>query len=101
MITEIVTFQIVETVSDEQFEKIVKQVETEFHMKQPGYIDSELAKGRNNSWAMVMHWKSLDEVKLASRLLMKDPLTQSFRDAIIPSSVKMSYLEQIESWSKI
>jgi len=99
VITEIVSFDIDPSISDETLKAIVQTVETEFHMKQPGYIDSELVKGRDNAWTMIMHWASLQEVKNASKLLMKSDLTVSFRQAIIPSSVKMSYLEQIQHWS--
>lgn len=100
LVTEIVSFDIDNAISDENFKEIVNSVEIEFHMKQAGYIDSELVKGKNNSWTMIMHWESLEEVKHASKLLMKSDLTTSFRQAIIPSTVKMSYLEQIKKWSK-
>ncbi|MGM0532415.1 MAG: hypothetical protein ACQER7_13800, partial [Bacteroidota bacterium] len=68
---EIVSFDIDNAISDETFKEIVNSVEIEFHMKQAGYIDSELVKGKNNSWTMIMHWESLEEVKHASKLLMK------------------------------
>jgi len=99
VITEIVSFDTDPSISEETFKAIVRTVETEFHMKQPGYIDSELVKGRDNSWTMIMHWESLQEVKDASKMLMKNDLTTGFRQAIIPSSVKMGYLEQIQQWS--
>lgn len=100
LVTEIVSFDIDSSISDESFKEIVNSVEIEFHKKQAGYIDSELVKGKNNSWTMIMHWESLKEVKFASKLLMKSDLTTSFRQAVIPSTVKMSYLEQIKKWSK-
>lgn len=99
MITEIVSFDIDSSVVDQDFIEIVDTVEKEFHMKQDGYIDSELVKGKGSSWVMIMHWASIQEVKQASKLLMKSKLTESFREAIIPSTVKMSYLEQHKSWS--
>ncbi|MFO7655527.1 MAG: hypothetical protein R6W78_00505 [Bacteroidales bacterium] len=100
VITEIVSFDIDESIANETFKEIVDLVEIEFHMLQSGYIDSELVKGRNNSWTMIMHWESLEEVKLASKLLMKSELAEKFRQAIIPSTVKMNYLEQINKWVK-
>ena len=100
VVTEIVSFDIDESIANETFKEIVDSVEIEFHMLQSGYINSELVKGRNNSWTMIMHWESLDEVKLASKLLMKSDLTENFRQAIIPSTVQMNYLEQINKWSK-
>ena len=100
LVTEIVSFDIDNAIFDEVFKEIVNSVEVEFHMQQAGYFDSELVKGKSNSWTMIMHWESLKEVKLASKLLMKSDLTTTFRQAIIPSTVKMSYLEQIKKWSK-
>jgi len=100
VITEIVSFEINDSISIETFTEIVTSLEIEFHMKQAGYIDSELVKGKENSWTIIMHWESLEEVKLASKLLMKSDLTKEFRDAIIPSTVRMMYLEQIKTWSK-
>jgi len=98
IVTEIVNFEIVTDLSDSDFINIVKIVEEKFHMKQSGYIDSELLKGRKSSWTILMHWESLEEVKQASKLLMKNAITDDFRKAIIPTSVKMSYLEQVETW---
>ena len=100
VITEIVSFEINDSISIETFTEIVTSLEMEFHMMQSGYLDSELVKGTENSWTMIMHWESLEEVKLASKLLMKSDLTKEFRDAIIPSTVRMSYLGQIKTWSK-
>ncbi|TVQ13911.1 MAG: hypothetical protein EA361_09055 [Bacteroidetes bacterium] len=100
VVTEIVSFDIEASLPNEAFKEIVNLVEREFHMLQPGYIDSELLKGRNNAWTMIMHWESLEEVKLASKRLMQSEIAEKFRQAIIPSTVKMNYLEQIATWSK-
>jgi heme-degrading monooxygenase HmoA len=100
VVTEIVSFDIDSSISIEAFKEIVDSVERDFHMVQPGYIDSELVKGNNNSWTMIMHWESLEDVKLASKNLMKSDLAEAFRQAVIPSTVRMSFLEQIMKWSK-
>ncbi len=98
IVTEIVNFEIVKNLSESDFIKIVGIVEEKFHMKQSGYIDSELLKGKGSCWTIIMHWESLEEVKQASKSLMKDAITDAFRKAIIPNSVKMSYLKQVETW---
>jgi hypothetical protein len=46
VVTEIVSFDIDESIANETFKEIVDSVEIEFHMLQSGYIDSELVKGR-------------------------------------------------------
>jgi len=98
IITEIVSFDIDNSISKEIFIDIVNDLEVEFHMIQPGYIDSELEKARINSWTMIIHWESLEDVKLASKLLMQSESTLRFRQAIVPSSVSMNYLEQVKVW---
>lgn len=99
-VTEIVSFDIENSISIESFQDIVDSLERNFHMLQDGYIDSELVKGNNNSWTMIMHWESLEDVKLASKNLMKSDLTAAFRQAVIPSTVRMSFLEQIMKWKR-
>ncbi len=100
VITEIVSFDIDNSLSQEAFIEIVDSLEMDFHMMQPGYIDSELVKARDDSWTMIMHWESLEEVKLASKLLMQSDSTFRFRQAVIPSTVRMNYLEQTKVWTK-
>ncbi len=100
MVTEIVNFEIDPNLAEADFIDIVHSVEELFHKNQSGYVDSELLKGKGNSWAMLMHWESMEEVKQASKLMMQDALTAEFRQAIIPTSVKMSYLWQLKCWKK-
>lgn len=45
IVTEIVSFDIDESIANEMFEEIVDSLEKEFHRLQSGYIDSELVKG--------------------------------------------------------
>lgn len=98
-ITEIVTFSICEGYSKEEFIEIVDQLEKEFHFKQPGYIDSELAKGKDNCWTIIMHWKTIQDARNASKNLMSSEVTKEFRELIIPSSVIMRYLDNIRNYS--
>ena len=98
IVTEIVEFESVPDLSAQDFIAIVAHVEEAFHMQQQGYIDSELVKGKQHSWAMVMHWECMEDVKQASKRLMKDERTLHFREAIIPTSVRMLYYEQVKCW---
>jgi hypothetical protein len=98
IVTEIVEFKILPDLSVKDFIAIVTHVEEAFHMQQRGYIDSELVNGKQNSWAMVMHWECMEDVKQASKRLMKDESTLHFREAIIPTSVRMLYFDQLKSW---
>ena len=46
IVTEIVEFEIVEGLEENEFLKIVDFLEENFHSKQKGFIDTELMKGR-------------------------------------------------------
>ena len=100
VVTEIVEFEIAEHVSKDSFVDIVSSVENNFHMKQRGYIDSELVKGKDNSWTMIMHWESIDDARQAVKLMMQETSTEEFRQVVDPKTVRMSLLEQIKTWSK-
>ena len=99
MITEIVKFKIVDGLNSGNFIEIVNRLQEGFHKKQNGYINCELAKGNDGNWAMIMHWDSLPNLRSASKLLMKDDSAKEFRDALIPTSVKMTIMEKAREWN--
>ncbi|PAB59480.1 antibiotic biosynthesis monooxygenase family protein [Anaeromicrobium sediminis] len=99
-ITEIVEFNIMPGISDEEFIEIVNSLEEGFHKKQKGFIDTELVKGKDRQWIMIQHWESRDSVKESSRLLMREEITNDFRDMIDPKSVRMLILDKIKTWNK-
>ncbi|GAK58193.1 hypothetical protein U27_05166 [Candidatus Vecturithrix granuli] len=98
IITEVVNFTIMPGITDEDFVQCVYKLEENFHKILPGYIDSELAKGKEGQWTMVMHWESLEQVKQASKLMMQTPSTEDFRQSLDPKSVKIVLLEQKQTW---
>ena len=98
IITEVINFTIVPGITDEDFIQRVQKLEEKFHKTLHGYIDSELAKGKDGQWVMLMHWKSLEEVKQASKLMMQTPSTEDFRKALDPKSVKIVLLDQKQTW---
>ncbi len=98
IVTEVVNFTITPGITDEGFVQCVHKLEENFHKTLPGYIDSELAKGKDGQWAMVMHWESLEQVKQASKLMMQTPSTEDFRKALDPKSVKIVLLDQKQTW---
>lgn len=98
IVTEIVSFTIAPGITDEDFMQRVHKLEENFHKTLPGYIDSELAKGKDGQWIMLMHWESLEQVKQASKLMMQTPSTEDFRSALDPKSVKIVLLDQKQTW---
>ncbi len=100
VITEIVNFDVDKDLKSEHVVEIVHQLEEKFHMKQDGYIDSELIKANENSWTLIMHWSSMQELRGASKKMMTDPKTEEFRKVVIPPSVKIFISKQIKRWNK-
>ncbi len=97
IVTEVVNFTITPGITDEGFVQCVHKLEENFHKTLPGYIDSELAKGKDGQWAMVMHWESLEQVKQASKLMMQTPSTGNSQ-YLDPKSVKIVLLDQKQTW---
>ncbi len=99
-VIEIVEFRTVPEMNDEEFIKIVEVLESDFHYRQSGFIDSELGKVKEGRWVIIQHWQSMAELKAVIKMMMKEPMTEEFRRAIDPASVRMTLLEQVMIWSK-
>lgn len=99
--TEIVRMKTAEGVLNEDFVKWVDELEVAFHAKQTGYIDSELMfDEKKDEWVMIQHWSSMVDLKNASREMFAESITENFRDALDPKSVKMSTYCQIQTWNQ-
>lgn len=100
MMTEIVRMKTAEGVVKEDFIKWVNELEVEFHAKKTGYIDSELMfDEKKDEWVMIQHWSSMVELKNASREMFEESITENFRNALDPKSVKMIIYNQVQTWS--
>lgn len=98
---EIVEFKVISGIADTDFIKIVDALEINFHSQQKGFISTDLAKGREaECWTMIQHWDSMEDAKAVIKMMMKTPITEEFRKALDPTSVKMTLLEQISVWKK-
>lgn len=98
-VTEIVEMHLRDGISDEAFIVIVDRLEKQFHMKQVGYLDSELFKQGEAHWSMIMHWQTRDDLKAASRQMMLAPETVDFRDCLDPRQIKIKAFEQVKVWA--
>ena len=98
-ITEIVTMKSAQGVGKEEFIEIVDGLERDFHMRQSGYIDTELLYDDNdNTWIMIQHWESLEQMKAASKEMFRDSATARFRSAIDPKQIKISAYPALGIW---
>ena len=68
IVTEVVTFKIVESISKDEFISIVDSLESNFHSKLSGFIDTELLfNDKVDEWVMIQHWNNLDNAQSASK----------------------------------
>jgi hypothetical protein len=49
---------------------------------------------------MIQHWASLDDAKEVVKLMMQFPITEEFRQSLDPTTVKMSLLQQVKTWTR-
>lgn len=94
IITEIVEFGILDSVTDSDFAKIAEEIPN-FYRSQPGYIDTEILKNSDGLWVMVLHWESVDAEKKASTLMMKSQETEMYRKSLDLSKFKKRLFNKV------
>ena len=99
IVTEIVNLKTLDSISDEQFIEIVNELEIKFHSRQEGFINTELLKKEQvNSWIIIQHWKTITNANLASKKMFKESITEKFRNALDPQTVKINLFSQMKTW---
>lgn len=99
--TEIAEFEVISRITDEEFIRIVEELEEKYHSIQKSFINTELIKDNDQcKWIMIQHWESIDESREASKMMMKTPITESFRQALNPRTIKIRYFTHIKKWNK-
>jgi len=99
IITEIVTMKLAVDITRDEFISIVDGLEMNFHSKQPGFIDSELIHDeQNDTWIMIQHWETAEQLKEASRKIFEDSAAKSFVKSLDPKNVKMTIAPQLGAW---
>lgn len=99
--TEIVTMRTAEGIGKEDFISIVDGLETNYHSKQPGFVDSELLHDeKNDDWIMIQHWDDFGTMRTASKKMFNNPITEPFVNSINPKSVTMIMLPQEGVWRR-
>ena len=101
IITEIVTMKLEGNLTKNEFISIVDGLETNFHSKQPGFIDTELLYDeKNDVWIMIQHWQSAEQLKDAARKIFTDSAAEVFVKSVDPKSVKMVIAPQLGQWKQ-
>jgi quinol monooxygenase YgiN len=100
VITEFVKIETLQTTTDDQ---LISKAEIiiQFLQKQDGFIDTELLYDKKeNTWIMIQHWASLEQMKASSANMFMDNATEAFRDAIEPKSISISVFPVLRTWSR-
>ena len=95
LIVEISQFNLVSGVSDEEFLKEAEAAEAAFFEKQGGYIGSELLKDKGNRWAKVTNWNSMEDVRIAAKVMLNSPVAQVLMQKIDSSSILCDFYEKV------
>jgi len=98
MITELVKFKVLETITDEQLE-LKADILNEFQKKQDGFIDAELLKDvKENAWCIIYHYESFEKVQAIGEKLRASKEFDEFISLIFPGSLSMSFYHQVSKW---
>ena len=98
-VTEIIEMTLKDGIGNEKFIEAVEKLETEFHMKTAGYIDSELFKGTDGTWFMIMHWESKEQLMASGQAMRSSEKTASFFACLDMAKLRIQFNEQIKSWN--
>ena len=99
IITEIVTIKLSSNVTKDKFFSSVDVLEKDFHSKQPGFIDTELLYDeKDDSWIMIQHWESMEQLKSASEKMFTSSAAEPFIKLLKPEDVKMIIAPQLGMW---
>ena len=99
IITEIVTMKLSGNITKDNFISIVDKLEKDFHLKQSGFIDSELLYNEQDDlWIMIFHWESMEQLKASSEKMFTVSTTEPFIKLLNPENVKMIIAPQLEVW---
>lgn len=100
MVTEIIELKVKEKISPEKFLEVLEKVELDFHMKQKGFVGTELAKGEESDWVMIQHYETMDDIKLVGAKIPTSDVMKEFSKVVVEGSVKIKFLKRVKTWRR-
>jgi hypothetical protein len=94
---ETIRFHLREGVEDADFVRRNHTVETEYMMKQRGFVSRETARSDDGEWFVAVHWASIEAAEATMGAFFGAPQTQDFLDAVDKSTVQSARYEVIDS----
>ncbi|MFP4471552.1 MAG: hypothetical protein ACLFPE_12765 [Bacteroidales bacterium] len=97
-ITEIVTFRVPETVTDEQVLDGAGAL-LEFQSRLDGFIDAELVKENSgHAWCFVYHFQSMEKADAMRPELMRSKPLEKLVSLAVPGSLQVVFYRQMKKW---
>jgi len=98
MVTELVKFNLLETVADELLFSKADHL-NDFQKAQEGFCDVELVKNiSENTWCFIYHYDSLEKVKVIGEKLRSSTIFDEFNKLIVPGSLSVTFHQQLKKW---
>jgi len=90
VVAEIVTFKLVDGVSDAEFVEISKASE-DFVSAAPGFISRQLSKGDDGVWTDYVLWQDMDSALAVGKAFPEQPFAPDLVGAIASGSEQMRH----------
>ena len=89
-VVEVVTLQLADGVTAEQFAPVDRAVEDEHVSRQPGFVSREVAAGDDGSWLVIVHWASIEEAQASMDSFASASAAARFMEMIDTESMRMT-----------
>ena len=74
-------------------------VQTEFLSQQPGFIQRELLRGRDNQWVDIIYWNSREEAEQAERHAAHSPICSTYCALMALVDAGVLHFKHIKTYS--
>ena len=99
MITELIEFKLKDTTTVDALVEQLNKVYTDFHIKQDGYIDTELIENTQTGlWQMIHHYQTMEDIEKLKETLPHSESIKEFGSLVVSESLKVSFFNQHGKW---
>jgi N-acyl homoserine lactone hydrolase len=88
-VIEVVTLKLKTGVTAAQFEPVDQEMQTNYMAKRSGFLSRESAPGSDNSWLVIVHWRSLADAEASMKSFSTAPATAAWMSMIVSDSMGM------------
>jgi hypothetical protein len=89
-VIEVVTLKLKSDVSAAQFAPVDREVRTSYIMTRSGFLSRESAPGSDNTWVVIVHWRSVADADASMKSFETAPAAAKFMSMIVPNSMVMT-----------